>query len=105
MFVWIFHRVSGVLLIFLVAVQLATGLVQASTANAAWLQTMAELHKQPTLNCLMVFLFTFHALYGIRTILLDVGVRAERLLFWACTIAGVVLYGAFLVLFLTLVRA
>jgi succinate dehydrogenase/fumarate reductase cytochrome b subunit len=53
----------------------------------------------------MVFLFVFHALYGVRTILIDAGLKREKLLFWVCTILGLVLFAAFLVVFLTLVRA
>jgi succinate dehydrogenase cytochrome b556 subunit len=105
MFVWIFHRISGVLLIVLVAFQLVTGFFQASTANSELVKAMADLHKHATLNCLMVFFFIFHALYGVRTILMDLGVKAEKLLFWACTILGLVVFGIFLVLFLTLVGA
>jgi len=103
MFVWIFHRISGLLLIVLVAFQLVTGFFQASTSNLESVEAMADLHKHATLNCLMVFLFIFHALYGIRTILMDLGVKAEKLLFWACTILGLVVFGVFLVLFFTLV--
>ena len=105
MFVWIFHRISGLLLIGLIAFQLVTGFYQASTSNSESIEAMADLHKHATLNCLMVFLFIFHALYGLRTILMDLGVKAEKVLFWACTIAGLVVFGIFLVLFFTLVGA
>jgi succinate dehydrogenase/fumarate reductase cytochrome b subunit len=52
-----------------------------------------------------VFLLIFHALYGVRTILLDLGIGRERLLLWGCNLLGVVLFGAFVVLYVTLVRA
>ena len=65
---------------------------------------MADLHKHNLINCTLVFLFVFHSLYGIRTILLDLGVRAEKLLFWACNVLGSVLFAVFLILFFTLVR-
>jgi len=105
MFVWVFHRISGVLLILLLTFQLLTGFFQASSASSELVKTMAGLHKHRWVNCLMVFLFVFHALYGLRTILLDLGAKREKLLFWVCTILGLVLYAVFLVLFLTLVRA
>jgi len=104
-FVWMFHRISGVLLILLIGFQLVTGFFQASYANSELIKTMADLHKHRTVNCLMVFLFVFHALYGVRTILIDAGLKREKLLFWVCTILGLVLFAAFLVVFLTLVRA
>ncbi len=105
MFVWIFHRISGVILIGLVAFQLLTGFFRESTANSESVKAVATLHKHALLNCLMVFLFTFHALYGVRTILIDLGVKAEKRLFWGCTILGAVIFGVFLVLYLTLVAA
>ena len=105
MFVWMFHRISGVALIFLMAFQLLTGFFQASTANSELVKTMADLHRHALLNCLIVFLVLFHALYGVRTILLDLGVGREKLLFWICTSLGSVLFAVFLALFFTLVRA
>lgn len=104
-FVWVFHRISGIVLIFLIGFQLFTGFFQASTASSEAIKTTAGLHKHVLLNCLMVFLFVFHALYGVRTILLDLGMRREKLLFWIFTLLGFALFAAFLVLFLTLVRA
>ena len=103
MFVWIFHRVSGAVLIVLLALQLTTGFFQASYANSDMVKTMADLHKHRALNCVMVFLVLFHALYGVRTMLIDLGVKAEKTLFWACTVLGAVLFAAFLTLFVTMV--
>ena len=97
MFVWVFHRVSGLLLIVLIGVQLFTGFVQATPSAPATIQSAAALHRHVGLVCLLVFLFIFHSFYGIRTILLDLGMRRERPLFWACTVAGLLLYVAFLV--------
>lgn len=102
MFVWMFHRISGLLLIFLIAYQLVTGYFQASTGSSELVKTMADLHRHTAVNCLMVFLVVFHALYGVRTILIDLGWHREKLLFWTCTVLGGVLYAVFLVLFFSL---
>jgi len=103
MFVWVFHRISGILLIFLMGFQLFTGFFQASSSNSELVKTVAGLHKHAALNCLMVPLVIFHALYGVRTILMDLGLRRERSLFWICSILGLVLSGVFMALFFTLV--
>lgn len=103
MFVWVFHRISGVLLIFLLAFQLFTGFFQASASGAPWVKTFADLHKHTALNCLLVFLVIFHALYGVRTILMDLGVRREKLLFWVCTGLAGGLFIVFVILFLRFV--
>jgi succinate dehydrogenase/fumarate reductase cytochrome b subunit len=91
-----FHRISGVVLIGLLALQLCTGFFQASLSNAAWVKAVAALHRHPAVNCLLVFCVIFHALYGLRTIVLDLGVKRERLLFWTFTVLGSLLYAVFL---------
>jgi succinate dehydrogenase/fumarate reductase cytochrome b subunit len=104
-FVWVFHRISGLLLILLMAFQVCTGLFQASTSNSDLVKTMADLHRHGAVNCLLVFCAIFHGLYGVRTIALDLGARREKLVFWICTILGMVLFALFLVFFLAPVRA
>ncbi len=99
MFVWIFHRISGALLIFLLVFQFSTGFLQASSTQAEWLKTAAALHRHAPMICLLVFLVIFHGLYGLRTILLDLGLKRERLLFWGCTGLGSVVFAAFLVFY------
>ncbi len=105
MFVWIFHRISGVVLIFVLGFQLFSGFFQASSSNMAWVETMAGLHKHTTLNCVLVFMAIFHAAYGIRTIVLDLGAKREKLVFWVCTIVATILCVVFLILFLKFVAA
>jgi succinate dehydrogenase/fumarate reductase cytochrome b subunit len=99
-----FHRISGVLLILLMSFQLTTGFFQASLSNSDFVKTMADLHKHGTVNCLLVFLFIFHGLYGLRTILLDLGMKRERLLLWICNGLGTALFAVFLFFFSTIVR-
>jgi succinate dehydrogenase cytochrome b556 subunit len=103
-FVWVFHRITGVLLIFLVVLQVLTGLLQASSSNADFVKSMADLHRYGVVNCLLVFFFIFHALYGVRTIVLDLGATRDNLVFWVCTVLGLVLFAGFLVLFLMPVK-
>ena len=103
MFVWIFHRVTGAMLIFLLVFQMFTGFFQASSSNMDLVKTVADLHKHIVLNCLLVFCVVFHGAYGIRTMLMDLGVRKEKLLFWVCTLAAAAVFVIFLVFFLLLV--
>lgn len=101
MFVWIFHRISGLLLIVLLVFQFTTGFAQVSAAQPDTLKTAAGLHRHTLLTCLLVFLVIFHGLYGLRTILLDLGLRRERLLFWGCTGLGSVVFVTFLISYWT----
>lgn len=103
MFVWIFHRISGLLLILLVGLQVVSGVFQANPSAGSAAAAVAELHNQPALNVVLVFLFIFHGLYGIRTILMDAGVRREKGLFWGSTLLGTVLFAAFCVFYFSLV--
>ena len=103
MFVWLFHRISGVLLLVLLFAQLVTGFFQASASNLEPVKAIAGLHRHAVLSCLLVLVATFHALYGVRTILLDLGFRCEKLLFWAATGVGGVFFGVFLVLYFRLI--
>ncbi len=105
MFVWVFHRLSGVVLIVLLSLQLVTGFFQSSPSQGEWIKSLALLHRHTPVVCLTVFLLIFHALYGVRTILLDFGIGRERLLLWVCNALGLVLFGVFVALYVTLVRA
>jgi len=99
MFVWLFHRISGAVLIILIAGQLLTGFRTAEGATNGWQQFMVAWHKSPiTINILAV-LFIFHALYGLRTIIVDLGLQKEKPLFWVLTPIGIALYIAFVWIF------
>ncbi len=104
MFVWVSHRISGVLLIFLLSFQLLTGFFQRSGSDNATVESIGALHSHAVLNCVTVFLLIFHALYGVRTLLMDLGLRREKLLFWCCNVLGLALYAVFLLLYTTLVQ-
>lgn len=92
-----FHRISGLALIALLAAQLSTGFFQASGSNAEAVKTVAALHRHAAMNVVLVFCAIFHGLYGLRTIALDLGAKKERLLFWVCTTSGALMFAAFLV--------
>jgi succinate dehydrogenase cytochrome b556 subunit len=104
-FVWLVHRITGVMLVVFLFAQLVTGFFQASSSNLEWVRSVAGLHKQALMSCLLVFAATFHALYGVRTILLDLGVQRERLLFWVATVLGGGVCIVFLVLYFRLIAA
>jgi succinate dehydrogenase/fumarate reductase cytochrome b subunit len=54
---------------------------------------LTNLHLNKTLDLLLLFVFIFHALYGLRLFLIDLGmVKQEKLLFWAFTIISAGLF-------------
>lgn len=86
MFIWFFHRISGVSLIVLFGIKILTSyFLFTKDEKPDW---ALSLHRQPILDVLILVLFTFHSIYGIRTIILDMGYRNEKRLFAASTIAA-----------------
>jgi succinate dehydrogenase/fumarate reductase cytochrome b subunit len=100
-FVWLFHRISGLLLVVLLPIQLATGIFQGGSTDLETARSMADLHGHTLLNGVLAFLVIFHGLYGVRTVLLDLGVKREKLLFWVGTALGTVLFAGYIYLFNT----
>jgi succinate dehydrogenase/fumarate reductase cytochrome b subunit len=99
MFPYYFIRFSGPLLLILVGFKILSGYaVTGKGGGASWL---SGIHINRTLDFLLLFLFIFHALYGLRLFLIDLGLmRQERTLFWVFTLTSLVLFGlSFLYLF------
>lgn len=100
MFIWLFHRISGVSLIVLFGVKILTSyFLFTQDKKPDW---ALSLHRQPVLDVLILVLFTFHSIYGIRTIVMDLGYRNEKRLFVAsnvvATVVSVVLVYLYLVI-------
>lgn len=99
MFVWVFHRVSGLLLIVLLSLKFFTSFfMMTKDKKPDW---AIVLHTNPLTDTLLIILVVFHALYGLRTIIMDLGARREKLLFWVFTALGVVLSAALLLVYYT----
>ena len=91
MFPYYFVRISGPLLLILVGLKILSGysLVR-RIQGASWL---SSLHTNRPLDLILLFVFIFHALYGLRLFLIDLGmVKKEKLLFWASTIISAGLF-------------
>ena len=99
MFVWIFHRISGLLLILFLGVKLLTAFFLMTRGKKPdW---ALVLHTNPLIDALLIVLLVYHALYGLRTVVLDLGVRREKALFWVFTVLGFILSAALLALYFT----
>jgi succinate dehydrogenase/fumarate reductase cytochrome b subunit len=89
MFIWLFHRISGVSLTILFGIKILTGFfLFTKDKKPDW---ALSLHRQPVLDILTLILFTFHSIYGLRTIILDFGYRKEKQLFWLSNIAAAII--------------
>jgi succinate dehydrogenase/fumarate reductase cytochrome b subunit len=89
MFVWLFHRISGVSLIVLFGIKILTSFfLYTKDQKPDW---ALSLHRQPALNILILVLFTFHSIYGLRTIVIDLGYKKEKQLFWLSNIIAAII--------------
>src|SRR5512143_2885316 len=99
MFVWVFHCVSGLLLIVLLSIKFFTSFfMMTKDQKPDW---AIVLHTNPLSDTLLIVLAVFHGLYGVRTIIMDLGARREKLLFWVFTALAAVLSAALLVIYYT----
>jgi succinate dehydrogenase/fumarate reductase cytochrome b subunit len=99
MFVWVFHRISGILLIILLAIKFLTSFfLMTKTQKPDW---ALVLHTNPLTDTLLIISGVYHAFYGLRTIIMDLGYRNEKRLFWVFTIAGALSSAALLLLYFT----
>jgi succinate dehydrogenase/fumarate reductase cytochrome b subunit len=99
MFIWIFHRVSGLVLIGLLAIKFLTSFFLMTKAQKPdW---ALLLHTNPLTDTFLIVAAVYHALYGVRTIIIDLGVRKEKLLFWIFTSLGTLVSAALLVIYYT----
>ncbi|MCK4363418.1 MAG: hypothetical protein KAW85_01335 [Candidatus Aminicenantes bacterium] len=99
MFIWVFHRISGLLLILLIGIKLLTSFfLMTKEQKPDW---ALVLHTNPFIDTLLIISVVFHALYGLRTVAIDLGLRKEKLLFWISTLLSLVLSGLLLALYFT----
>jgi succinate dehydrogenase/fumarate reductase cytochrome b subunit len=91
MFPYYFIRFSGPLLLILVGLKILSGYsLVGKIVGISWL---SGLHQNRIFDLLLLFVFIFHALYGLRLFLIDLGMlKKEKLLFWACTIISAGLF-------------
>jgi len=92
-FPYYFLRVSGPVLFILVGLKILSGYSLIGKIGAiSWL---SELHDNRALDLSLLAFFIYHALYGLRLFLIDLGmINRERLLFWIFTIlsAGLLIF-------------
>ena len=91
MFPYYFIRFSGPLLFILVGLKILSGYAMSGKIQVAtWL---TNLHLSKTLDFSLILLFIFHALYGLRLFLIDLGmIKQENILFWGFTIISAGLF-------------
>ena len=87
MFPYYFIRFSGPLLLVLVGLKILSGYALIGKLDGdSWL---SRLHQNQTLDLVLLFVFIFHACYGLRLFLIDLGmIKQEKILFLLFNILG-----------------
>jgi succinate dehydrogenase hydrophobic anchor subunit len=99
MFVWVFHRVSGLLLIVLLIIKFLTAFfLMTKGQKPDW---ALVLHTNPLTDTFLIISGVYHAFYGLRTIIMDLGFRKEKFLFRLFTILGGIVCALLLLLYFT----
>jgi succinate dehydrogenase/fumarate reductase cytochrome b subunit len=89
MFIWLFHRISGASLIILIGIKIFTSyFLFTKDKKPDW---ALSLHRHPVLDVLILVLFVFHSIYGLRTIAIDLGYRKEKQLFLLSNIVATII--------------
>jgi succinate dehydrogenase/fumarate reductase cytochrome b subunit len=99
MFIWVFHRVSGLLLIALLAIKFLTSFfLMTKGTKPDW---ALLLHTNPLTDTFLIVAGVYHAVYGLRTVVIDLGLRKEKALFWISTALGTLIAAALLLVYHT----
>lgn len=96
MWAWLLFRISGLILVF----YLFAHIIVISTGQFGKLNELMELFDKPVLVLLdlaLVVAVLYHALNGVRIILMDLGVNPKRhkLMFWAAMAVVVICFAIF----------
>lgn len=86
MFIWLFHRISGVALIILFGIKIGTSFFLYT--KEAKPDLALSLHRNPVVDVLILVLFSFHSVYGLRNIILDLGYKNEKRLFFGSNVVA-----------------
>ncbi len=92
MFVWVFHRISGLILILLMGFKIYSGFGVTGALGEDVIPYWTDLHSTLVVDLVAILLFIYHSMYGLRTCLIDLGIKKEKELFWGLSAVGMALY-------------
>ena len=88
---WLMQRITALLLVILLPLKIYSGYAMIGKLPGS--AVVSSLHINSVVDTLLLFAVIFHALYGIRVILIDVGiVKDNRSIFTIFTLLGAILF-------------
>jgi len=107
MWAWLFHRVSGLVLVLYLFAHIAV-ISQARLRGAAGFDSLFKTLESPffvILDLALIAAVLYHGLNGIRVLLFDlgVGIRQHKSLWWAAVAGGVASLAVFAVISFTFI--
>jgi len=94
---WLVQRISAICLFLLIPIKIYSGWVAKSKAPELPFLSRRT-HFNSTIDILLLLFFLLHGFYGLRVILIDVGLIREDKLFWRTLTAAIAIF-AYLVWF------
>ncbi|SRR6266496_640537 len=94
---WLIQRISAVCLFLLIPIKIYSGWVARDKVPAVF-GLGRKVHLNATVDILLLLFFLLHGFYGLRVILIDLGIVREDKFFWR-TLSLAVLIFAFAVWF------
>ena len=81
---WLTQRISAIFLFLLIPIKIYTGWAARGKVPElpAFLGSGKKVHLTASLDILLLLFFLLHGFYGLRVILIDVGVLREDKFFW-----------------------
>src|SRR5262249_23517567 len=93
---WLAQRISAVGLFLLIPIKIYTGWAARGKVPDLpdFLGSGKKVHLNATLDILLLLFFLLHGFYGLRVILIDLGVVREDRFFWRTLALAVVVFAA-----------
>ncbi|MCW3489696.1 hypothetical protein [Dethiobacter alkaliphilus] len=89
MFAWMSQRITGIFLMFLIPWKIYSG--YALTGQVPRIEGLLSSHIVATLDGLLIVTVIFHIAYGLRVMLIDAGIKQEKVLFNVATALSLLL--------------
>jgi succinate dehydrogenase / fumarate reductase cytochrome b subunit len=95
MWAWVLFRISGLVLVFYLFVHIGVISTARFGENGETLNSIMKFFESPiaiVLDLLLVWAVLYHALNGVRIVLMDfgVGIKQHKATFWACMAVAVI---------------